>query len=140
VREGVREHGGEGGFSDAAFAGENEDLVPDRGEARGYEGDVRIGAFGRRGAYLLVRAAGTVVGCAGLFGFGARAVFCEFGDCVSTCVFARCFVRCSMKAGGAIGGYVPGSGATSLGACLSGASRSTCVGSSREGAMSCVCG
>jgi hypothetical protein len=33
------------------------------------------------------------------------------------------------------GVVVPGSGATSLGACLSGASRSTCVGSSNEGAM-----
>ena len=33
---------------------------------------------------------------------------------------------------------VPGSGATSLGAFLSGASRSTCVGSSREGAIAGV--
>jgi 16S rRNA G966 N2-methylase RsmD len=32
-------------------------------------------------------------------------------------------------------GDVPGSGATSFGAALRGASRSTCVGSSREGAI-----
>ena len=32
----------------------------------------------------------------------------------------------------------PGSGATSFGAALSGASKSTCTGSSREGAMMCV--
>jgi hypothetical protein len=36
------------------------------------------------------------------------------------------------------GANVPGSGATSFGAALRGASKSTCTGSSSEGAMMCV--
>jgi hypothetical protein len=39
--------------------------------------------------------------------------------------------------GGVAGRIVPGSGATSLGAALSGALKSTCTGSSSEGAIVC---
>lgn len=74
--EGVREHGGEGGFADAAFAAEDEDFVLDAGEARGDEGDVGVGAFGGGGADELVGAAGAGVAFAGEIGFGAGAVFC----------------------------------------------------------------
>jgi hypothetical protein len=40
--------------------------------------------------------------------------------------------------GGVAGRCVPGSGATSFGAALSGASKSICVGSSSEGAIVCA--
>ena len=62
--------------------------MADGGEARGYEGDVGVGAFGCGGAYLLVRAACAAVCCSGLLRFGARAVFCSF--CVSGCFWERC--------------------------------------------------
>jgi hypothetical protein len=72
----VGEHGGESGFPYPAFAGEDEDFVAHGGEAGCDEWDVRVGAFGRGGAYGLVGAAGAVVGFACLLRFGAGTVFC----------------------------------------------------------------
>jgi hypothetical protein len=72
----VREEGREGRLADAAFTGEDEDLVSDGGEARGYEGDVGVWALWRGCADGLVWAAGAGVALACLVGFGAWAVFC----------------------------------------------------------------
>lgn len=58
----------------------------DVGQARGYDGDVGVGAFGRGGAYGLVGAAGAVVGCACLLGFGAGAVFCRSRSLATVCI------------------------------------------------------
>lgn len=73
--EGVGEHGGEGGFADAAFAAEDEEFVFDAGEAGGDEWDVGVGAFGGGGADDLVGAAGAGGALAGEGGFRAGAVF-----------------------------------------------------------------
>ncbi|WDK17239.1 hypothetical protein CGRA01v4_08521 [Colletotrichum graminicola] len=79
--EGVSEEGGEGGLADAALAGKDEDLVGDGGETRGDDGDVRVRALcSRRGADLLVRAAGARVCRACRRGLRARAVFWFRGD------------------------------------------------------------
>lgn len=75
LRKGVREHGREGGLADAALAGDDEQLVRDGGHACVDEGQVWVRAFGRRGADLLVGAAGAGVAFAGEIGGGAGAVF-----------------------------------------------------------------
>lgn len=124
--EGVGEHGGEGGFADAAFAAEDEEFVFDAGEAGGDERDVGVGAFGGGGTDDLVGAAGAGGALAGEGGFGAGAVFW---------VVVRVDTDLDGEKGGGGGDRIPGSGATSLGAILRGALMSTWMGSSREGAM-----
>jgi hypothetical protein len=121
----VREHCAECALPDAAFAAEDEDLVLYGGEARGDDGYVRVRTFWGGGAYCLVGAAGAVVCFACLEGLGAGTVFCAALVCDP--------IKATASDCGWAG--VPGSGATSFGAFLSGASKSTCVGSSREGAM-----
>ena len=71
----MREHGAECRLADTAFTAENEYLVLYRGEARGYERNVGVGAFRCGGAYCLVGAAGAVICETGLLRFGARTVF-----------------------------------------------------------------
>jgi hypothetical protein len=70
----VGEHSRKGRFPDTAFTGQDEDLVFYGGEARGYEGDVGIGAFGCGSTYLLIGTTGAGVCLAGCKGFGAGAV------------------------------------------------------------------
>jgi hypothetical protein len=122
--EAVRDHRAEGGLPDAALAREHEDLVLDTREACGYHGDVGVGAFRCRCTYGLVGAAGAVVCEAGLLRLWARTVF-----------LGMPLAAARSRKGGVAGRNVPGSGATSCGAALIGASKSTCVGSSSEGAI-----
>jgi len=72
--EAIPELRAEGGFADAAFARQDEDLVLDAREALRDEWDVGVRAFGGGGADGLVGAAGAGVGFAGLLGLGAGAV------------------------------------------------------------------
>jgi hypothetical protein len=100
-------------------------------KARSYDRNIWVGALGRRGAYCLVGAAGAVICKAGLLRFGTGAVFY---DVLLGAV--QCIERLDIcHKGGVAGRNVPGSGATSCGAALRGASKSTCVGSSSEGAI-----
>jgi hypothetical protein len=104
--------------------------VFNRRETCGYDRDVGIGTFGRGGAYRLIGTSSTRVCLAGCERFGAGTVFCEDMWSASE----HDMISYSMRGGGE---DVPGSGATSLGAALRGASKSTCTGSStsNEGAM-----
>ena len=73
--EGVPKHCCEGGFSDAAFSGEDKDFVFYVGKAGGNEGDVGVGTFWSGCADDLVGTAGAGIGFAGLIGFRPRTMF-----------------------------------------------------------------
>lgn len=76
----MRKHCRECGFTDAAFAAEDEDFVFDSCETGCYEGDIRVGAFGCGGADALVGTAGAGIASACEGGFGAGTVFGFGGD------------------------------------------------------------
>lgn len=71
----MREESRKGRLAYSAFAGENEDLVLDTSQALGNDRDIRVGAFGRRSADLLIGTSCTGVALAGFFGLGTWAVF-----------------------------------------------------------------
>lgn len=73
----MREEGRERRFTDSAFTGEDENLVPDLRKALGDDGDVGVGAFGRCRTDVLIGTAGAGVAFASLFGFRSRTVFCS---------------------------------------------------------------
>ena len=116
----MSKHGCKGRLPYPTFAGKNQDLVLDPGEAGIDERNVGIGTLWSGGTYCLVRAASACIAFACLLRFWAGTVLCRNNQCVLAEIVAV---------------KVPGSGATSLGAAFKGASKSTWVGSSSEGAM-----
>lgn len=116
----MSEHGCKCRLPHPTFAGENQDLVLNPGQAGIDERNVGIGTLWSGGTYCLVGAASACITFACLLRFRAGTVFCRD----SQYVLAE---RVAVK--------VPGSGATSLGAAFNGASKSTWVGSSSEGAI-----
>lgn len=76
----MSEQSRKGGFSHAAFAGEDQDFVSNIGEAGSDEGEIRIWSGGKgRGAYGLIGAAGAGGGLSRRGGGGTGAV--GWGGC-----------------------------------------------------------